>query len=98
MGDVWFASGQSNMEMPLAGFPPTAVVKDAQAEIAAATNPRLRLLVVDHNSSDYPLNDIGANWTLCTPETAKRFSAVAYFFGREIAADRKVPLGLIDST
>lgn len=97
VGDVWFASGQSNMEMPLGGFPGSAVVKDGEKEIAAASNPRLRLLVVPLKSSDIPLNDIGASWTECKPETAKHFSAVAYFFGREIAAKENVPIGLIDS-
>ena len=100
VGDVWLASGQSNMEMPLAGFPPTAFVKDAEKEIAAADNPRLRLLLVDHKSSDFPLRDIDpkSTWTRCTPESAKRFSAVAYFFGRAIAADQNVPIGLVDTT
>ncbi len=98
VGDVWFASGQSNMEMPLSGFPPTAFVKDASKEIAAADNPHLRLLLVDHKSSDYPLDDVSGTWTQCTPQTASRFSAIAYLFGREIAASEKVPVGLIDST
>ncbi len=98
IGDVWFASGQSNMEMPLQGFPGSAVLKDADKEIAAATNPKLRLLVVDRKGSDFPLNDIPDTWTLCTPETAAKFSAVAYFYGREIAAKENVPVGLIDST
>ena len=103
VGDVWFASGQSNMEMPLEGFhdaagKPTAVVKDAEGEIAAANNSRLRLLRVEHKTADFPQNDIASGWTECTPETARHFSAVAYFFGREIAGREKVPVGLIDST
>jgi sialate O-acetylesterase len=98
VGDVWIASGQSNMEMPLGGFPGNAVLKNADQEIAAATNPQLRLLVVDHKASDFPMNDEPDTWTLCTPETATKFSAVAYFFGREIAAKENVPVGLIDST
>ncbi len=98
VGDVWFASGQSNMEMPLAGFGPGAPVKNGEQEIAAATNPRLRLLAIDHKASEYPLDDIAATWTACTPETARRFSAVAYFFGREIAVKENVPVGLIDAT
>jgi sialate O-acetylesterase len=98
VGDVWFASGQSNMEMPLNGFPPQAFVKDAAGEIATASNPKLRLLIVEHKSSDYPLNDITTAWTECTPQTAQYFSAIAYFFGREIAARENIPVGLIDST
>lgn len=103
VGDVWFASGQSNMEMPLEGFhdahgKPTAVVKDAEKEIAAASNQKLRLLLVEHKASDFPVNDISTNWTECTPDTARHFSAVAYFFSREIAAKENVPVGVIDST
>ena len=103
VGDVWLASGQSNMEIPLDGFKdangaPTAVIKNAAEEIAHATNPKLRLLLVDHKSSDFPLNDVSATWTTCTPETARRFSAIAYFFGREIAAKENVAIGLIDTT
>lgn len=98
VGDVWFASGQSNMEMPLGGFGPDTPVKDADREIAAAGNPRLRLLVAEHKSSDLPLDDQPSHWTECTPATARRFSAVAYFFGREIAARQHVPIGLIDAT
>ena len=97
VGDVWFASGQSNMEFPLLGFG-GAPMKDSAAEIARATHPEIRLLRFEHNSSPYPLDDQGARWTLCTPETAAHFSAVAYFFGREIAEREHVPIGLIDST
>ena len=98
VGDVWFASGQSNMEIPLAGFGPDTPVRDGEKEIAAANNPRLRLLLVGKKAAAFPLNDIGESWTACTPETARHFSAVAYFFGREIAARENVPIGLIDST
>jgi sialate O-acetylesterase len=98
VGDVWFASGQSNMEMPLAGFPGSAVLKDGPNEIAHANLPQVRLLVVDKKSSSYPLDNVEGTWTACTPETAAKFSAVAYFFGREIQAREHVPLGLIDDT
>lgn len=98
VGDVWIASGQSNMEFPLQGFPGSAVLKNGPQEIAAATNEKLRLLLVEHKASDLPQNDVPDTWTICTPETARKFSAVAYFFGREIAAKENVPVGLIDST
>lgn len=99
VGDVWFASGQSNMEMPLSGFPESnAVVKNAASEIAAATNPRIRLLLVDERGTDFPENDQAENWAVCNPQNAANFSAVAYFFGREIAAKENVPIGLIDSS
>jgi sialate O-acetylesterase len=98
IGDVWVASGQSNMEIPLHGFPGSAVIKNADAEIAAANQPQIRLLRIDHQISDIPVNDISSGWTLCTPQTAADFSAVAYFFGREITRQEHVPIGLIDST
>lgn len=98
VGDVWIASGQSNMEFPLQGFGPDTPLKNQATEIASATQPRLRLLRLDHQSSDFPLSNQPSDWTLCTPDTARIFSAVAYFFGREIAQQQNVPIGLIDAT
>src|ERR1700753_921826 len=98
VGDVWFASGQSNMEMPMGGFPPTAHLLNAEKEIAAANNPQVRLLLAAHRSSDFPMNDISGTWTECTPATAKNFSAVAYFFGQDLAAKENAPIRLIVST
>jgi sialate O-acetylesterase len=98
VGDVWFASGQSNMEFPLLGFPGSAVMKNGAEEIASANHPEIRLLHIPNNSSPYPLEDQPATWTLCTPDTAAKFSAVAYLFGRELNQREHVPIGLIDST
>ena len=100
IGDVWFASGQSNMEMPLKGFVGSAPLKNGAEEIRNANQPLLRLLFIPHKASAYPLADFEGKvgWTTCTPETAADFSAVAYFFGREIAAKEHVTVGLIDST
>jgi sialate O-acetylesterase len=97
IGDVWFASGQSNMEMPLKGFA-GAPLKDSAAEIARATQSRIRLLLIPHKAADFPLRSADTSWTACSPETASNFSAVAYFFGRDLAARENVPIGLIDAT
>ncbi|RDJ93896.1 hypothetical protein B4Q13_18725, partial [Lacticaseibacillus rhamnosus] len=69
-----------------------------EEEIAHATQPTLRLLIQPKRTSSTVLTDTSSSWTLCTPETARNFSAIAYFFGREISAAEKVPIGLIDST
>jgi sialate O-acetylesterase len=98
VGDVWFASGQSNMEFPLTGFGGSTVLKDGPAEIASATQPQIRLLHFGQQAPAYELRDQSANWTLCTPETAARFSAVAYFFARSLVQAEHVPIGVIDST
>jgi sialate O-acetylesterase len=95
IGDVWIASGQSNMDITLSGYGPDTPIKNGPVEIQAATNPQLRLLHVDQKSADYPLNDIANTWTECTPATAAHISAVGYFFAREVAAKEHVPVGLI---
>jgi sialate O-acetylesterase len=97
VGDVWLASGQSNMEMPLKGFP-GAPLKNSAEEIAHAGQPQIRLLHIPHKAADFPLRNSDTSWTLCSPETAANFSAVAYFFGRELNAREHVPIGLIDAT
>lgn len=97
LGDVWLASGQSNMEFPLKGFS-GAPLKNSAAEIAAANTPRVRLLRLEHKGSPVPLRDIDATWTTTTPATAADFSAIGYFFAREIAARENVTVGVIDST
>ncbi|MDR3734176.1 MAG: sialate O-acetylesterase [Acidobacteriaceae bacterium] len=98
MGDVWFASGQSNMELPLEGFKNQPPPKDSDKEIAAATQPQIRLLLQKRGTSTVPLDDINDTWTLCTPDTARHFSAIAYLFGKELVAHEHVPIGLIDAT
>ena len=98
LGDVWIASGQSNMEMPLKGFNAETQIKDGQKEIAAANHPRIRLLLQKKATSSVPLPESADTWAVCTPETAANFSAVAYFFGREISEKENVPIGLIDTS
>ena len=97
IGDVWFASGQSNMEMPLKGFT-GAPLKNSAEEIAHAGQPKIRLIRFPQKAVDFPQRNIDAQWTVCTPETAANFSAAAYFFGRELNAREHVPIGLIDAT
>jgi sialate O-acetylesterase len=93
VGDVWLASGQSNMEFPM------SKTANSDAEIAAARYPKIRLLLVKKTYSDYPRSDVAVvPWTDCNPASVTDFSAVAYFFGREIYRHEKVPIGLIDAT
>jgi sialate O-acetylesterase len=91
VGEVWVCGGQSNMEWPLrASF-------EAEKHVAAADNPNIRLFYVPHVRSDTPLDDVDAQWTPCNPETAAGFSAVGYFFGKKLAEELNVPIGLISS-
>jgi len=92
VGDVWVASGQSNMEFGTKG------VLNAEEELKGANQPTIRLFHVDKRSSDFPQDDVlTKSWVLCTPETVADFSAVAYFFARNIQADQNVPIGLIEA-
>ena len=94
IGDVWVASGQSNMWWPL-----KSQVDNFQQEIADANFPEIRLFTVPQDISPKELSDTkGGNWAACSPETVPNFSAVAYFFGRDIYEAEKVPIGLIHTS
>ncbi len=94
VGDVWFCSGQSNMEIPVSSS------LDAQKEIAAAQCPEIRLLKVRKDVSLVAREDVVPEkpWSVCTPESVADFSAVAYYFGREIQRESGIPIGLIQSS
>lgn len=91
VGEVWLCSGQSNMEWPL------SALLSPIPEILRANDSGLRLFLVPKRTSDRPESDVEAAWTLCAPETARPFSAVAYYFGCELRKAQGVPVGLIES-
>lgn len=93
VGDVWIASGQSNMGFAL------DEAKNAQQEIATANLPMVRLLQVKQRYADYPREDLPVNipWSICSPRSAAHFSAAAFFFAREISQREHVPIGIIES-
>jgi sialate O-acetylesterase len=98
VGDIWIASGQSNMEMPMTEMGGFRGVQNFQQEIAAANYPRLRLFHTEEAVSSYPMPDVAARtWTRCTPQSVSEFSAAAYYFGRELFEKEKVPIGLIET-
>jgi sialate O-acetylesterase len=92
VGEVWLASGQSNMEWP--------AVKslNGPAEVAAAADTELRLFQVTKKTATAPAEDVQGTWRVCSPEAVRAFSAVAYFFGRELRARLQTPVGLIHSS
>ena len=93
VGDVWVASGQSNMEFHLRD------AETAAQDIPRAANPRIRLLIVKQKAVGYPLEDVETEgWAASSPERAAEFSAVAWYFAREIEQRENVPVGVIDST
>jgi len=92
VGEVWVCSGQSNMEWPLhRTFQP-------QQEIVRSANPRLRLYTVPKLKADRPTDELKTVWQECGPQTVSNFSAVAYYFGRDLQKARQVPVGLIHTS
>ncbi|HJQ24074.1 MAG TPA: sialate O-acetylesterase [Blastocatellia bacterium] len=92
VGEVWVGSGQSNMEWPLQN------AAHGADEVARADHPEIHLFTVAKATALEPRADVQGRWVVCTPETAATFSAVAYFFGRELNEKLKVPVGLIHSS
>jgi len=92
VGEVWICSGQSNMQWPLTHC------ENSQAAISNATDPQLRLFTVPNVAANEPQRDVNANWVECTPQTVAGFSGVAYYFGRDLRAARRVPVGLINTS
>lgn len=98
IGEVWLASGQSNMEMPLKGWPPNDTILHSAKEIAQADHPGIRMFTVNRNLGLSPLNDMTGEWQVTSPEVAEDFSATAYSFARKLHAELNVPIGIIHSS
>jgi sialate O-acetylesterase len=92
IGEVWLASGQSNMEWPL------RLSFESQQAIEKSENKKIRLLTVPKLKSNEPVQDIKAQWVECGPTTVSNFSAVAYFFGRDLQKTLGVPVGVIHTS
>lgn len=91
VGEVWVCSGQSNMEWA------TQNSVNGEEEVRQASYPTIRLFKVARTVSHTPQEDCEGSWSVCSPETVGTFSAVGYFFGRDLNQNLKVPVGLIQS-
>ena len=94
VGDIWFCSGQSNMVLSM------SYAQNASEEIQNSENSNIRLFTVSQ-SFGLELNtdqEIVDSWEYCTPSSVKRFSATAYFFGKELNENIDIPIGLINSS
>lgn len=92
VGEVWLASGQSNMQLSVND------VWEAAKEKASATNAQIRMFTVERRPATTPQAECGGQWAVCSPETVGHFSAAAYFFGRELQQKLGVPVGLVHSS
>ena len=92
VGDVWVCSGQSNMEFQVKN------VNNASTEVANSDFPNIRLFTVGRSMANHPQKDVEGTWQVCSPSSVPDFSAVGYFFGRDIYKNTSIPLGLISSS
>lgn len=96
IGEVWLCSGQSNMEMPLAGW---GKVMNYKQEIMEANYPSIRLFQVKKSFSLLPLDNLESTmggWQVCMSSSVPEFSALAYFYARQLWRQLSVPIGVID--
>jgi sialate O-acetylesterase len=92
VGEVWIASGQSNMEWPM------RLSHDPENEIAKTANSDIRLYTVPKLKAESPTNNVSGSWQVCDPTTASNFSAVAYYFARNLQKTLNVPVGIIHTS
>ncbi|MCB0746510.1 MAG: glycosyl hydrolase family 2 [Ignavibacteriae bacterium] len=98
IGEVWLCSGQSNMEMPLMGWPPRDTILNSAKEIKNANYSDIRLFTVARSASILPNDNVVGKWEECNPNTVANFSATAFFFGKKLFNELKIPIGLIHSS
>jgi len=93
VGDIWVASGQSNMEFEM------RKASTAAQDLPNSANPQIRLLMIKKKAADFPQDDADTDgWAVSSPDLVKDFSAVAWYFARDIEQREHVPVGVIDST
>jgi sialate O-acetylesterase len=92
IGEVWIASGQSNMEWPLRS------AFQGELDINASANPMLRLFTVPKTKADRPMDNVVGAWQVCGPASVSNFTAVGYYFGRDLQKSLKVAVGIIHTS
>ncbi len=98
VGEVWLCSGQSNMEFAVDDGSPAYRVDNAAAEVAAARYPLIRHFKVARQAAPVPMESAPGEWSPCSPQTVGRFTAVGYFFARDLFVRLGVPIGIVNST
>lgn len=98
IGEVWLCSGQSNMEMPMEGWLPRDTIFGAPKEIAGGNNYNIRFFNVERAYADKPEFTCVGKWMISSPEAVAKFSATGFFFGKKLADELKIPIGLINTS
>ena len=98
IGEVWLASGQSNMQMPLKGWPPNDPIANSNNEISNAKYSNIRMFNVVRTFSLEEEETVSGDWQVCSPETVGEFSASAYFFAKRLQQELNIPIGIIHTS
>jgi sialate O-acetylesterase len=98
VGEVWVCGGQSNMERQLGLRVGQQPIDNWEKEVASGSYPQIRHFAVAQEKSLMPLANVKGKWDVATPDTVKDFTAVGYFFGRDLHRARHVPVGLIHAS
>ena len=100
VGDVWYASGQSNMEHPMQGWAwlPNSAIYHYEDEINDSDYSEIRLFTVPRYPSNEKQPDIEGKWMIPSPETLPGFSSTAWFFAKKLYSELKIPIGIINCT
>lgn len=98
IGEVWLASGQSNMEMPLNGFMHNPIKGANEVITNAGQYPAIRFVTIKKAQSFEPLETAEGKWQVCNPENAPQFSATAFFFAEALHNALNIPIGIIVSS
>lgn len=96
MGEVWLCSGQSNMQMPLKGFPWQPVENSLEAIATSGNYPMIRMANIGHRRNYEPQETVDGKWLESKPENAAEFSATGYFFARRLNEILHIPVGIIN--
>jgi sialate O-acetylesterase len=98
IGEVWLCSGQSNMERQLGPRPPQPDIVNWQRKVADTNHPEIRQYYVYQTKSNEPADSVHGVWAVCSPQTAANFTAVGYFFARDLQKTLNIPIGIIHSS
>ena len=97
-GEVWLASGQSNMEMPMEGWLPECPVENGPDDIANSANDNIRIFMTERAVSFTPEKDVKGSWKAASPNNTPKFGATCYYFARKINKELGIPVGIINTS
>ena len=98
IGEVWLASGQSNMEIPMMGWLPQDTILGAYKDMQPANNNNIRFINVKQQAGFEPKEDFEGAWNAINPQTVTFCSAIAYYYAQKINSETGIPVGIVNAS